>query len=619
MDSISGTFSHTAGEALGHSDAKPKKNGDEVIYQIYPRSFKDSDGNGQGDINGITSMLDYIDSLGVDAIWISPMYKSPPGPEGDGGYAVEDHRSIDPVYGTHEDFQNLLTEAHGRGLKVYMDFVLPHTAHTHQWFEASRDPQHPEHEEYKDFYVWHKGHHLIDGECYDADEAKIIAKEKGIELPAVPLVPNNWKSVFAKGMDNSAWAWDSKREAFYMHHFLPSQPAINLNLDHVQDKVFDDMQYWLDRGVDGFRLDSMPFANYDLEFRDNKWINGQYPYEGCGWEDQEFTHSMCQDSTKALIGRMRERFPDEILTAEVIAGRDGGRKSIEEAAEYVRAGLNSCYTTYGWAIGSSRADYIRGLLEEIVEKFPNGGVWLPVSTHDCYEKSPRTYTRIAQHLKESGQEYYLDKAYRQTLQIFATFGTFSLYQGDELGLPNARMGEDIKVEQAQDPLTHSMGPDRSRDVVRTGFPSNSTEKNAGFSDSDHPYLPVPEAHKKLAVDIQRGNPNSTLVFTQNLIHWRNEQHALKNGKVKILPTNGDTLAFLRENEEQIILCAYNLGSDEFSFRPADVLNHGELDKLGLTRDFVFKMKPYDSQFAGRGKPQLQHDHQLAHTLANAMA
>lgn len=611
MGSVSDSFSRNKGEAVGLYDKRLKNDGDEVIYQIYPRSFKDSDRNGQGDVNGITSMLDYLKSLDVDAIWISPMYKSPPGPAGDGGYAVEDHRSIDPVYGTHGDFQNLLTEAHGRGLKVYLDFVLPHTANTHPWFEASRDTKHSEHEKYKNFYVWHKGHHLIDGKCLDADEAKIVAKEKGIELPAVPLVPNNWKSVFAKGTDNSAWTWDSKREAFYMHHFLQSQPAVNLNLEHVQDAVFDDMQYWLDMGVDGFRLDSVPFANYDPEFRDNKWQRGQYPYEGCGWEDQEFTYSMCQDSTKALIGRMRERFPDAKLMGEVIAGKNGGRDSIEQAADYVEAGLDSCYTTYGWAIGSSHADYIRGLLEGIVEKFPEGGVWLPVSTHDCYEKSPRTYTRIAQHLKDRGQEEYLDRVYKQTLQIFATFGTFSLYQGDELGLPNARMGTDIPLDKAKDPITHTMGPDRSRDVVRTAFPSNSTQKHAGFSDSDEPYLPVAGPHKELAVDIQKGNPNSTLVFTQNLIHWRSEQSALKNGKVKILPTNGDTVAFLRENEEQIILCAYNLGPHEFEFRPADVLNGEEMQKLGLTRDFKFHMESYDGQFASRAKAhQYAHEHEF---------
>ncbi len=618
MDSITGTFSQ-AGEIPDQRGGTLKKSGDEVIYQIYPRSFKDSDGNGQGDINGITSMLDYIDSLGVDAIWMSPMYKSPPGPAGDGGYAVEDHRSIDPVYGTHEDFENLLAEAHGKGLKVYMDFVLPHTANTHPWFQASRDPSHSEHDKYKDFFVWHKGHHLIDGKPYPTEEAKIIAKEKGIELPKVPLVPNNWKSVFSKGENNAAWTWDTKREAFYMHHFLPSQPALNLNLDHVQNAIHEDMQFWLTKGVDGFRLDSVPFANYDPEFRDNEWIRGQYPYTGCGWEDQKFTHSMCQDSTKALIKRMRERFPQARLMGEVIAGKNGGSDSIEQAADYVEAGLDSCYTTYGWAIGSSHAEYIRGLLRGIVEKFPEGGVWLPVSTHDCYEKSPRTYTRIAEHMEKTGQGHHLDKAYKQALQIFATFGTLSLYQGDELGLPQARMGRDIPLEKAQDPITHTMGPDRSRDVVRTAFPSNSTEKHAGFSPSDDPYLPLAEPHKGLAVDIQKGNPNSTLVFTQHLLRWRKEQPALQNGKVKILPTIGDTVAFLRESKEQIILCAYNLGPEEFSFRPADVLNGEELHKLGLTNYEVLHMKAYDSQFAGRAKPQLQHDHQYSHAPQRALA
>lgn len=205
----------------------------EIIYQVYPASFRDSNGDGHGDLKGVTQKLDYIKGLGADAVWISPFYLSPPGPDGDGGYAVTDYRAIDPRFGDANDFKELLAEAHKRGLRIYIDFVLAHSASDHEWFEKSRRREDP----YTDYYVWHDGR-----------------IENGQRVP-----PNNWKSVFG----GEAWKWDQQRNQYYMHHFLPSQPKLNLNEEKVQNAVLAEMKFWLDLGVDGFRLDALPFSNHE--------------------------------------------------------------------------------------------------------------------------------------------------------------------------------------------------------------------------------------------------------------------------------------------------------------------------------------------------------------------
>lgn len=581
---------------------------DEVIYEIYPRSFKDSNGDGYGDIKGIISQLDYLASLHVDGLWLTPMYTSPPGAAGDGGYAVENHRSIDPSYGTMEDYEELVREAGKRGMKIYQDFVLPHTSHTHEWFRASRDPEHPDHEKYKDFYVWHPGHYEIDGKCMNADEARVIAKDRGIQLPKKPGLPNNWKAVFG----GPAWQWDERREAFYLKHFMSSQPALELNNTQVQDALFDDMEFWQRKGVH-FRLDSVPYANHDPEFRDDHWMRGYYPYDGQGWEDQYLSYSMCQDSTKDLIARLRERFPYATLFGEVIAGKHGGREAMDIAAGYIDAGLDGCYTNDERAIGSASADYLRGMLAHFEDRFPNGGLMYTVSDHDAYmspdgkDDSPRAYTRVTRNTPAE----YREAAYKQTLQLYATLrGTLSIYQGDELGLCHARIPEDIPYLKIQDDIAHTKGMKFCRDGARTPFPSDSTKKNSGFSESDQPYLPVPVAHMLRSVNMQDDVPNSTLNFTRELISWRKNQPALRDGKLHVLATTGDLLAFVREDRDQTLLCAFNMGTQKFNFRPADVLDPVTMSRLGLNKDATFVMEPYGYQFAGEMGPD--HTHRGTH-------
>lgn len=538
----------------------------EVIYQVYPSSFNDANGDGHGDIKGITEKLDYLSYLGVDALWISPFYPSPEGPEGDGGYAVTNRRDIDPRFGDLDDFKELLQQAHDRNIRVYIDDVLPHTSNEHEWFEASRNRE----AGFEDFYVWHDG----------------IEDENGEKQP-----PNNWLSVFGGG----AWEWDDTREQFYFHHFLSSQPALNLNKTEVQDAVLDDMKFWLDMGVDGFRFDSLPYANYDPQFRDNSWMNGKT--EG-GWEDQYFDHSHVQDQTLELVERIRaltDSYPDKKTTlGEVICGKDGGRNPIEPAASYTdpETGLDMCYTDVFRAI-SQDIDHgtLKGVIGTIIEKFPHGGHCNALGNHD----SPR----IASREMDSVEKPYKDKALRQLFQLMAVLpGSLSIYQGDELGLTDAAIPEDIKPEQIKDPVAETKGIEHCRDGVRTPMPWESGQKNAGFSDDDTPYLPVPDKHYHKAVNKQIQNPGSMLNFMRSVVQWRKEQPAIKHGTAKILDTQAPLIAILRQSEEQDLLCIYNMSNKDVMIKPSDILEDNILGSLGISEGEVMKIEPYGNEIRG---------------------
>lgn len=282
------------------------------IYQVYPRTFYDSDGDGHGDLRGVTEKLPYIKSLHADHIWLSPFYDSPDGPKGDGGYAVNDYRSVGAKFGKMEDFEELVEEARKQDIGVIIDYVICHTSDEHEWFAASRDPSHPDHEQYKDFYVWHNGHVGGDGNRY---------------------APNNWQSVFG----GSAWSWDDKRNAFYLHHFAVSQPHLNLNREEVQDAQLENMEFWLKKGVSGIRVDALSFANYDPSLRDNPVMDGR---DGGRWDGQFFKYSICQDSTVDLAARIRDLLDGysqggrtKLSLGEVLAGRDGGGNSVRYASK----------------------------------------------------------------------------------------------------------------------------------------------------------------------------------------------------------------------------------------------------------------------------------------------
>lgn len=560
----------------------------EIIYQIYPATFCDSDNDGHGDLQGIISKLDYVRGLNVDAIWLSPIYPSPAGPEGDGGYAVTDRRAINPVYGTLDDFRQLLDEAHKRGLRVYMDDVLPHTSDQHEWFKASVNRQEP----YTDFFVWHDGH-MVDGQRQP---------------------PNNWLSVFGGG----AWEWNDTRQQYYLHHFLKSQPALNLNSTTVQDAALADMKFWLDMGVDGFRYDSLSYANYDPQFRDNPWMN-----DGRGWDSQYFAHSHCQSQTIELAARIRQlmdSYPQKKTTlGEVICGREGGRNPIALATEYVDAatGLDMCYTDAFRAIQYKTGhQYLQDLIRGFFDRFPQGGHCNAISNHD----SPRTAT----HVSEQVPEAYRDQALRQIMKLMAVLpGSLSLYQGEELGLPDATVPRDIPQDRIKDPIAATKGLEFCRDGARTPMPWQSGSANGGFSGSNYAYLPVADEHYHLAVNKQLQDPGSMLNFMKSLLAWRQQQPALlqnkgdvtlawsehaassPTGDGHVLPTMYPLLAFTRRNPEQTLLCIFNISSQSTMFKPADLLDHPTLGALGISPDEIVRLPAYGSDFRGAIAPHQQ--------------
>lgn len=537
----------------------------EVIYQIYPASFCDSDGDGHGDLQGIISKLDYLAFFDFDAIWLAPVYSSPEGPEGDGGYAVTDRRAIGRRFGSLDDMKELIAKAGARNLRVYMDDVLPHTSDEHEWFEKSRNRE----PGYEDFYVWHDG----------------ILDDDGERSP-----PNNWLSVFG----GCGWEWDKKREQYYFHHYLKSQPALNLNKKEVQDAVLDDMKFWLDRYVAGLRFDSLPYANYDPDFRNNDWL---VP-DGTEWDQQIFTHSHCQPQTVELVERIREltdSYAEKKTTlGEVICGKVGGRNPMPVAAEYVDKdkGLSMCYTDAFRAI-THKTDhgYLKSVVKSIIKYFPDGGHCNALGNHD----SPR----IASNEMEHVPDYYKKRAYKQLLRMLVTLpGSLSIFQGTELGLPDARIPEDIPLDKIRDPVAQTKGLEHCRDGCRTPMPWHSGKKNAGFSTSDNPYLPVPDAHYHLAVNKQMQDPGSTLHFMRALIQWRKSQPALVKGHATVLDTQKPLISFLRRCNEQTMLCVFNMSDKEVMFKPSDLLDSQTLQELSVSKDEIMKIEPYGADFRG---------------------
>jgi len=552
----------------------------EIVYQIYPSSFADSDHDGHGDLRGITEKIPYIQSLHVDAIWISPFYKSPEGPDGDGGYAVSDYRKVDAKFGTLDDFKTLLRAAHEKGIRVYTDFVLGHTAHDHDWFAKSRDRM----PGYENHYVWRDG------------------------TPDTP--PNNWKSA----MGGSAWTYDAKRGQWYLHHFLPSQPSLNLNDTRVQDAALDEMKFWLDMGVDGFRLDALPFYNYDPSFADNPLLPDRDPKHAGSYREQHLIHSMDHDRTRDLVAKIRglmDGYPGNRTTlGEVLAGVHGGRNSIPVAAGFVNSpqGVHMCYT--GELLNIQRypdSACIKEILFNIEEHFPLGGHCTALSNHD----KTRAATRLTRELKPDDAL----KATHQMLRLlFSLRGDICLYQGEELGLPQASIPEDIRPDQIRDPIVLLNNPAKPpRDGARTPMPWRGDRPHAGFS-HETPYLPVPASHYPLAVNMQANDPHSTLNMVRDLIAWRKSQPALQDGATVFLDAPAPAFAFLRKSADQTVLCAFNFSDHTLGLDLKQIMDEKTFHALGIT-ERVITLAPFGAAFKGdkpAHAPLAQPHHQTSY-------
>ena len=483
-----------------------------VIYQIYPRSFQDSNGDGIGDLRGITRRLEYVASLGVDAIWISPFFTSP---MKDMGYDVADYRDVDPMFGTLSDFDRLVEKAHGLGLKVVIDQVLSHTSDRHPWFEESRASRdNPR----ADWYVW--------------------ADPKPDGSP-----PNNWAGVFG----GPAWEYEPRREQYYLHNFLIEQPDLNFHNRAVQDALLDDMRFWLERGVDGFRLDTVNFYHHDTDLRDNppapERRHGMLPYEM-----QLHVHSKTRPENIRFLERMRaltDEYGDRTLLGEV--GEE--TRSVEVMAEYT-SGDDRLHMAYSFEFlrQAYGAQAFRAAIETFMRLAPDGWPCWTFSNHD----TARPVTRWQGHAHVP--ERFAEQMYALVLSMP---GTVCVYQGEELGLPDG----EVRRDELTDPVGIRFWPEnKGRDACRTPMPWEPDAPNAGFSEGE-PWLPVRAPHDELAVAAQEADPGAMIHRARGLLAFRKGMPAFRTLAVRFLDVAPPVLAFVRGEGGDAVLCAFNLGAE----------------------------------------------------------
>jgi alpha-glucosidase len=516
-----------------------------VIYQIYPRSFQDSSGSGVGDLKGITQRLDHVAALGVDAIWLSPFFTSP---MKDMGYDVSDYTDVDPTFGTLEDFDALVARAHDLGLKVIIDQVLSHTSDLHPWFVESRTSKtNPK----SDWYVW-------------ADP----------NPDGTP--PNNWPSVFG----GPAWEWEPRRRQYYLHNFLIEQPDLNFHNPDVQDALLAAMRFWLDRGVDGFRLDTVNFYVHDKDLRSNPPAEMPDGLPVNTYEMQEHMFSKNQPENIAFLKRMRaltDEYPDRAMVGEV----GESHRPIEIMGEYTK-GEDRLHMAYSFEMLSPNFSpaHFRSRIENFFEGAPDGWPCWSFSNHDVQ----RHVSRWADHSADS------DALAKQSIAMLASFeGTLGIYQGEELGQTET----ELVYEELTDPPALRFWPEeRGRDGCRTPMVWETEAENAGFSDAKT-WLPVKPPQAERAVDAQASRNDSVLQFYKEVIAYRKSSQALTRGRTEFLDVDDPVLALRRHTDGETLTCVFNLSAETVSVSLSDL---GELQ--GVSRDC--KVHRNDVTLGGNG-------------------
>lgn len=480
-----------------------------VTYQIYPRSFQDANGDGVGDLNGIAERLPYLADLGVDAIWLSPIFTSP---MADMGYDVADYTAIDPSFGTLADFDAMVARAHALGLKVIIDQVLSHSSSQHPFFQESRKSRdNPK----SDWYVWADPKH--DG-----------------------APPNNWCSVFG----GPAWEWDTRRRQYYFHNFLAEQPDFNFHNPEVQDWLLSTMKFWLDRGVDGFRLDTVNFYFHDKLLRDDpadfrrKAVPEWNPY----WMKYHL-FSKNQPENLVFLERMRallDRYDGRAMVGEM----GESHHAIRMMGEYTTGRrLHKCYS-FEMLGDAFDAGHFRRQIEDFFTGAPGGWPTWAFSNHDVV----RHATRWARH---GASEDALAK--QAAALLLSLQGSICVYQGEELGQTET----DLAYDELTDPQGLRFWPEnKGRDGCRTPMVWDEAP-NAGFS-TGAPWLPVkaPQAARHAAG--QAGREESVLEFYRRMLKLRRETEALRLGATRFFDTAEPVLAFTRGEE---MLCVFNLSPE----------------------------------------------------------
>ncbi len=507
-----------------------------AIYQIYPRSFLDTNNDGIGDLNGITQKLDYIADLGMDGIWISPFF---PSPMKDFGYDVSNYRDVDPIFGTLKDFQKLLNKAHSVNLKVIIDLVLSHTSDQHPWFNDYNK---------KDWYVW---------------------ADPKIDINGNKQPPNNWVSVFG----GSAWQWNEHYQQYYLHNFLKEQPDLNYHNKDVQNEALDICKFWFDMGVDGFRLDTVNFYFHDKLLRDNPTrtagtnfatqLEKQVPYS-----QQQHIYDKSQPENLCFISHMRklaDSYPNRVLIGEI-----GDDHPYDRAREYT-AGNKHLHTTYNpHMMSGTEKELTEDLIRIPIDNYFNikesdkldnnkaltyniGCPSWAFSNHDVVRASSRWY-------KLYGHNPEFSKMLMVLLGCLP--GTIFIYQGEELGLPEA----EIPIKYIQDPWAKETLPEwQGRDGCRTPIVWNNEEPYHGFSNCA-PWLPIPDTHKNLNVRAQNKDKKSTLNIVRKFYNWRKNKSEFFNLNYKFIDTNNSKIIHIsRNNKNNETNCIFNLSDQNQTY------------------------------------------------------
>ena len=482
-----------------------------VIYQIYPRSFQDSDGDGIGDLAGITARLDHIAGLGADALWISPFFTSP---MKDFGYDVSDYCGIDPMFGSLRDFEALMTRAHDLGLRVMIDLVLSHTSDQHPWFVQSRkDRVNPR----ADWYVW--------------------AEPKPDGTP-----PNNWLSVFG----GSAWEWHGGREQYFLHNFLTSQPDLNFHSDAVQEALLEVARFWLRLGVDGFRLDTINFYIADKYLRDNPALPKALRNDSIAPSVNPYNHQLhlfSKNQPENLDFLRKFRAVLDPYGAAAVGEVGDAQRGLEIMAEYT-AGTDKVQMCYPFELLQPKratAALVEDTFARLAATAPDAWPCWSYSNHDT-----------VRHITRWGLSDAAAKCYATMLMCLR--GSVCLYQGEELGLPEA----DLELSELQDPYGVQFWPEfKGRDGARTPMIWVTDNANGGFSQGK-PWLPVKAPQLALSVAAQTGTEGSMLEHYRSALAFRRAHPVLRGGAMTGVQAQGNVVSFRRDGTETLF-CAFNLG------------------------------------------------------------
>jgi alpha-glucosidase len=515
-----------------------------VVYQIYPRSFQDSDGDGIGDLDGIRQRLPYLAALGVDAIWISPIF---PSPMADFGYDVSDYCDVDPIFGTLDHFDRLIVEAHRQGLKVILDFVPNHTSQDHPWFTESRRSRSSEK---RDWYIW-----------------RDPAPDGG--------PPNNWLSHFG----GSAWTLDRATGQYYYHAYLREQPDLNWRNPAVRAAMHDVLRFWLDRGVDGFRVDVMWHLIKDAAFRDNP-PNPHYTPDMPGIERLLQLHSTDQPEVHEVVAEMRrviDAYLDRVLIGEIYL-------PLERLVRYYGDGLAGAHLPFNFQLIETAwdASSVTALVERYEGLLPAGGWpnWV-LGNHD----RPRIAARVGP-----------AQARVAAVLLLTLRGTPTMYYGDELGIAKVA----IPPEAVHDPWEkNEPGRGLGRDPVRTPMPW-SAAAHAGFT-SGVPWLPLGPDWATSNVQSQSADPSSMLSLYRALLRLRRSHPALSLGAYRRIALDGDVLVYERTLGDDRLVVALNFGAEarELHEPPARrVVMSTHLDREEEAVDDRLQLRPNEAVILG---------------------